>query len=297
MRIREVSAAILLTLLLAGCRSTLTLDRLTRDLRAGEINTLSLTPRVSLVSPFDLARTAEFESLIEGEIELVSELFEVALDEPVLFVLKPVEVEGFEVTEVEGRLLVKAPPEQPSLHGVGGAAGTGEAGVPAVVIFVAADGTLTTKAGGDVPVVFRFSYDRTIRHELAHVCFRKRGLTGDWWFREGVAMEVETMIEDRRSLRPVPISDHLPAAAVAAPGVPLGTILDHEEDVTGMLAGRTPVAAAPRLLAWSFVRYLLDEESTRAFPSALETIAAFDRAELLSREKGWRAWLGAVAGR
>ena len=297
MRMRNASAAILLTLLLAGCRSTLTLDRLTRDLRAGEINTLSLTPRVSLVSPFDLTRTAEFESLIEGEIELVSDLFEVVLDGPVLFVLKPVEVEGFEVTEAEGRLIVKSPPEQPSLHGVGGAAGAGEAGMPAVVIFVAADGTLTRKDGGAVPVVFRFSYDRTIRHELAHVCFRKRGLTGDWWFREGVAMEVETMVEVRRSLRPLPDADYLPAAAAVAPGVALSAILDHEEDVAGMLEGQTPVATAPRLLAWSFVRYLLDEESARGFPAALETIAAFDRAELLSREKGWRAWLGAVAGR
>lgn len=284
----------------SGCMHHIPLDHLTEDLRRKDIETISMYDGFTLVSPYDPLRTAEIGAMIQEELSLVADLFEIDPTDPVFVELRPVEVKGVEVRHVsDNHFQVVGDAQPPSHSGIAGAAGSlRNSGRAAMIIYVAGDKSVESPSGKQVPMAFKFDYRSTIRHELAHVCHELMGLEIEHtWLSEGIAVTVETMeVEDGR-LQHTSFNRELFLCSRIHRYHQIQELLDWSENLEEIMAKREDVFTEGRPLAMSLIRYLLSRNPEESFPAGIRRIVSMSREELLSHEKGWHTWLEGISQR
>ncbi len=268
---------------LSACRSAPTLQEIDQPARRTQAQTIVLSEKLSVYSPYEWFATKDFTELIESELDSVFELFEIEPEVPVLIWLRPHEEMGLDLTVEPGRFSnegVSLAPES----GILGFAVEREVvvHVPPVQYVIAADGRR-------IPGTLAASmFQDTIRHELAHVASLRTGLRCAPWLCEGIAHLVEWVPMEQGSpvLDPVPEELEL-AASIPAQLRSIDRMLAWHQD---MQQG-TNEDRLMRVQALSFVTFFLQKERAPTFREGIERLAAVEDDQVRELEPEWSGWL------
>jgi len=267
---------------LASCTIRYSLREFDDLARSGGAKTILLDHDLSIYSPYDLATTREYQTLIEEQRDDVFSLFDVGDDVPVIVHLRP--NEGMEVdAEIAGDD-VRTKGFRVAPQGVL----LGMASENVLVIEVSPPKVTESADGRSVAQMLAPStYRETIRHELTHVATNLIGVRGQDWLREGIAHAVEWLpIEDGHfDVEPVP--DILRRGAVYARERPkLEPLLEWRQSIPPADQDSTM-----RVLAFTLVTFLIEHERPAGVGEALERVARLDDDDIRALQPEWSAWL------
>jgi len=269
---------------LAGCAAP-GIEEIDALARSTGARTILIEEDVSLYSPYDPVRSRLFLDEIRAQRAAVFGLFGLPPGEPVvaclvlnagLFVDATLEgdqlrVQRFSMEPVDG-VLGRARHDQFSLE-------------------VDKPQALRRPDGVEVQGFLDVGmYTDTIRHELTHIATTRLGVRGAPWLREGIAHAVEWVPIRAESLD----LDPLPEVLRFARDLPHGPA-----DFEALLAWQqsfppTEHDTDARLLAISFLTFLLTREPELPLREAFARVAALDAAALRARYPAWCAWLEAL---
>jgi hypothetical protein len=279
--------------LCSSCVSRLDLSDLDRLERSLDARTVALEDDYTLWSPFAATRTADWIAMLNEELAAARGLFGVQPEQRLLIGLVPIDGLDMRVSEQEGKVNMEVPREHP-LHGVAGMAGDGR-----ILLYVTPD--LKLVSGGAQVIALREpdDYRSTLRHELAHVMALDCGLVGPPWFYEGLADLVQSYaLEEGRLVDRGPRDeDLLLAATIPADQWGAARLLDWREDGARIAAGDEAVDKASRALCGLFVRFLVERAPGATIVERLLSVKELIRAQLLSLDPQWRAWLSEAISR
>jgi hypothetical protein len=282
-------AALALGLGTGACRSAIGLRDVDRMNRSVKARTVMLEPHLSLYSPYRVIPTRDFLELVVEEEARVAAWFELERIEDLVVWLEPTPGLRPEIV-IDGNSARVEPARTPPPHVLGYAGG------PVVIIrvqppsfHVRADGQ--TIEGSWAPSGYR----ETVRHELAHAATSAAGIRGDPWLLEGLAHLLEFAKVDGNELR----IDWRSPKLLSVAGLPrerrdLRRVLDYREDARRLLAGEHVGESDTRLVAASFVAFLLERDPGESSRDRLLAIMGLSRAELLALEPEWQASLAAA---
>lgn len=254
--------------------------------RTSQARTIVLEETFSLYSPFELPLTLEYVPIVAAQQTEVFALFGVESAAPIPVKLRANAGMGLDFRIEGDQFILNGISMEP--HG----GFLGQAGGNVVVIEVApAQRSVRPDGTPHVTVMGASMYRDTIRHEFAHVATNLLGLPAGNWLGEGLAHAVEWLpLEDGRFvLEPVP--ERLRQAA---------SLPRELRDVASLLAWEQGLPPAQRdtevrVLAFSLVTFLLEQEPGPSFRARILEVARRSRAELLAAEPAWRIWLEALA--
>lgn len=275
-----------LPLVLAACRTTLTLVEFDDLARTNAARTIVLEPDISLYSPYDLVRTRAYLEVLRAQRDEVFALFGVARERPLVVQLRPNPSLGVELSLQDGGVRVDGFSDVTSER-IGG-----QATLDLVIIEVDPERVLELPDGRSLPGAFEPSmYADTIRHELTHVATWLLGIKRSDWLSEGIAHAVDSIpLENGRfDLDPVPETLRETAR------------LPHDaQALERMLAWRqgfpvTDADVTARRLATSLVVFVLERDGSPDLRQGLLGLSAMDRPAILALHSEWSAWLDRLA--
>jgi hypothetical protein len=274
--------------LCAGCVSRLDLTDLDRLERSLEARTVVLERDYTLWSPFSVAQTKEWVTLVDEELAASRALLGAASGQRPLVVLVPVGGLGPQF-EARGETHVLTAPAGHPLHGVNGRAVDHQ-----VILYVTPDSVL--QAADSRPVVSHRAaenYRATLRHELAHVHAFAAGIEGADWFNEGLAHLVCSYELEQGSLvdRGPPARELQAARLLPVESWSVARLLDWREDFARLVSGAEPVDEVSRSLCGLFVRFLAERAPPGSLVERLQSTEELTRTELEALEPEWRTWL------
>lgn len=220
-------------------------------------------PGFVLSSPFTAPATATWATEVERELADVAALLGRPRPEP------PIEVHLEPITIApDADLLAHLAPA------VDGAKGWTRGN--AVHVFVPREGE----------GLFTLTANQVLRHEFVHALLDRARIEAPAWLGEGLAHEAEFAVRGADGLHLHPAPAEFELARIHA----------HAEDSRrlwswdGMRRSRPDEESALRLLAWSFVRFLIEREG-EAWPRAVDRWASLQPEEDPSLLASWHAWL------
>ena len=261
-------------------------------LRASDVRTVTVEDDFTLYTPYDAERTAKLAKMVRTNLRAVAGQLEMTFEQAVQIHAQPLDIQGFGIELAGDQMHFSGNLRPPTLHDVTGFASTKSTGdIPVVVFFVAADSETIREDGSVLTGTFSFSYDATVRHELAHQYSIRQGLDGEVWFNEGLALELENATPDGDRLVPIPWPASLEQAARVHRETSLARVLDWREDGSAIAAGSEEPYRDGRPLAHAYVRFLLERGGGERSPEAFRAILQMSREQHLALENDWHRWL------
>jgi len=259
-----------------GCSApqTVALEALDRLARATGAKTVVAVEDLTVWSPYGPRLTAELVDMIRQECRAVRRLFEIESGPPVFVWLEAVE----SVVDENGVPTLDVLCPQKS-----GVQGLADAGGNVIVLYVPTD-PLGASAS---PALIR----HTVRHELAHVGARRKGLRPDRWFSEGLAEFVANLqrTSDGRLATLLPPLPEIWRARVRRPEHSLESLLEWSPQVRDRA-----VIVDYYLLSLALVQFLLGRRTDQVLLDSIESTARMTRSEVLALEAKWTTWLESV---
>ena len=278
---------------LSGCGS-LSVDEMADAARQADIRTLVVEPDFAVASPFEPGYTYRLLKLARRNLVAIEALLEVDVPSNLTVHFVALEMPKAEVrSDGEGGFDLKGI-EVPSDHGIRAYARTWF-GSRSVTIYVAPEVDLSNSDGGLQSVIFDFDSESSIRHELAHICAFEAGLDGNTWFNEGLAEEFESRKLDNDGALPMTaLPRNLQVARKQHGPYSIDDVLDWDENVSRVSAGKEKPFYLGRSLSHSLIRFLLDRTPGKSLREKFERILDMKDREIRALEDEWKAWLAAL---